>query len=160
MSMSNLFSVTSRIALITGGGSGIGSYIAHGLASSGASRVYIVGRREPSLATVTSAYPGIIIPIVGDVSTKEACIKIAEAFASKEKDAGVEKPSLDILVNNAGMLGKEGWWTPGAGVDEVQSALLHADDEMWMKEFAINASAIQVCISIVSYYLRLKLTDL
>ena len=38
-----LFSLDGRIALVTGAGSGVGSYVAHGFALAGAKRVYITG---------------------------------------------------------------------------------------------------------------------
>lgn len=74
--MSNdLFSVSKRVALVTGASSGIGSYIAKGLADAGMSRVYISGRREDALQTVASTAPHIIIPIIGDVGTRKGASK-------------------------------------------------------------------------------------
>jgi NAD(P)-dependent dehydrogenase (short-subunit alcohol dehydrogenase family) len=44
----NLFSLKGRIALVTGGGTGIGLMITRGFAAAGA-KVYITGRRLPVL---------------------------------------------------------------------------------------------------------------
>jgi len=74
LQQSNIFNVKDKIALVTGGGSGIGLMITQTLAVNGA-KVYIVGRTKEKLDTVVKAHgkdiPGQIIPIVGDVQTKD-----------------------------------------------------------------------------------------
>jgi NAD(P)-dependent dehydrogenase (short-subunit alcohol dehydrogenase family) len=62
----NLMSLAGRVALVTGGGTGIGLMIAQGLAANGA-RVYITGRRLAVLQRVAEAWDqstggGEIIP--------------------------------------------------------------------------------------------------
>ena len=47
--MKNLYSMKNKICLITGGSSGLGSYIARGFLEAGASRVYITARSEDKL---------------------------------------------------------------------------------------------------------------
>lgn len=63
-----------QVALITGGGSGIGLMAAQALAVNGA-RVYIVGRTERKLQTAAEVHgnniAGGIIPLRGDVSDKD-----------------------------------------------------------------------------------------
>ncbi|KAI0028871.1 hypothetical protein K488DRAFT_73422 [Vararia minispora EC-137] len=145
--MSTLFSLTSRTALITGGGSGIGSYIAHAFAQVGCTRVYITGRRLSALAQTAAAYPEVIVPIQGDVSTKEGSLAIAKAFEEAEhaRLGGGEgtRVVLDVLVNNAGISRGDGFWEAGACAEAVSAALLQASDEDWAQTFAINVSAIQ-----------------
>lgn len=74
LEMGQVFDVKGKVALVTGGGSGIGLMITQTLAVNGA-KVYIVGRTEEKLEKVVEAHgqniAGQIIPIVGDVSTKE-----------------------------------------------------------------------------------------
>jgi len=141
---STLFSVAGRVALISGGGSGIGSYIAKGLAEVGASRVYITGRRAASLDNIVKSAPRVIIPIVGDVSSIEGCKKVVDQFVQLEKEAGMVDPSLDLLVNNAGISIAEGTWEEGkASPEGIRDALLQASDKDWSQAFAVNTAAIQ-----------------
>ena len=74
LTQSNIFNVKGKIALVTGGGSGIGLMITQTLAVNGA-KVYIVGRTKEKLDKVVEVHgkdiPGQIIPIVGDVQTKD-----------------------------------------------------------------------------------------
>jgi len=53
--LQNLYDLTGLIALVTGGGTGIGLMIAHGLAANGA-KVYITGRREDVLQKVADSF--------------------------------------------------------------------------------------------------------
>ena len=52
---SSIFNLHGRVALVTGGGSGIGLMIARGLAANGA-KVYIGGRRKDVLETVANEW--------------------------------------------------------------------------------------------------------
>ncbi|KAI0645447.1 hypothetical protein C8Q79DRAFT_1010408 [Trametes meyenii] len=141
----DLCSIANRTALVTGASSGIGSYIAQGLAQAGAARVYISGRRAAQLDVVAKAAPGAITPLVGDISTIDGCKALAEAFAVSEHRAGVDtsQVKLDILVNNAGMGVPEGDWSDGTNVEEVKEALLQTRDEDWAKIFAVNVASLQ-----------------
>lgn len=62
---STLFNLHGRVALVTGGGTGIGLMIARGLAANGA-KVYIGGRRKDVLETVATQWSvhgaGTVIP--------------------------------------------------------------------------------------------------
>jgi len=96
-----IYDVSGRVALVTGGGTGIGQMIASALAANGA-KVYIGGRRaekvEETAKGSTAKVAGQIVPIELDVSKKES-IKSAVKIIS-ENDG-----KLDILFNNAAITG-------------------------------------------------------
>lgn len=96
---SSLFDLKGRVALVTGGGSGIGLMITQALAVNGA-KVYIVGRTGEKLDTVVSRYnkdiEGEIIALQGDVTSKEDVARLVKEIESREQ-------CLCILVNNAGV---------------------------------------------------------
>lgn len=84
----------NRIALVTGGGSGIGLGIAKRLADEGAN-VVIIGRTEASLKESASQSDRISY-VVADVGKTEDLARALEQ--TKARHGG-----LDILVNNAGV---------------------------------------------------------
>ncbi|PBK64206.1 NAD(P)-binding protein [Armillaria solidipes] len=98
--MATVISLSGRVALVTGGGTGIGFNIAKTFAANGA-KVYITGRRldvlEKAAVSITGI-PGSLIPLQMDV-TDEEDVK-AGAKHIEETDG-----KLDILVNNAGIAG-------------------------------------------------------
>ncbi|KZT34602.1 NAD(P)-binding protein [Sistotremastrum suecicum HHB10207 ss-3] len=97
---SSLFSLQNQIALITGGGTGIGLMIAHGLAANGA-KVYITGRRIDVLRSVSGPYGrmgGEIVPLQMDVTSKPSILTSVSHIESTDS-------KLHILINNAGQSG-------------------------------------------------------
>lgn len=98
MTESSLFSVAGKVALITGGTSGIGRMIAAGLVAQGA-KTYIVGRDPESCARVAAelAEQGECLPLAGDISTLEGIEQLVDDFSRQES-------KLNILVNNAGSM--------------------------------------------------------
>ncbi|TBU47277.1 hypothetical protein BD309DRAFT_914156 [Dichomitus squalens] len=139
----DLFSIANRVMLVTGASSGIGSYVAQGLARAGAARVYITGRRAAQLDSVAQAVPGVLVPLVGDVSTIDGCKALADAFVSAERRLGVQDVKLDLLFNNAGMAVAEGFWGSSASGEQIRDALLQVDDKDWATVFAVNVGSLQ-----------------
>jgi NAD(P)-dependent dehydrogenase (short-subunit alcohol dehydrogenase family) len=101
---SDLFDISGKTALVTGGTSGIGAMIAHGLHERGV-RVVIAGRKAEALEKAAASG---VIAIGADLSTPEGCSTLA-------RDVLGQVESIDILVNNAGA-------TWGAPVDEFPSS--------------------------------------
>jgi len=98
--LERVYDLTGQVALVTGGGSGIGLMIARGLAVNGA-KVYISGRRLDILQRAASSLSqdqGTIIPLQMDVTDKTSIQAGRDEIATKEG-------KLDILVNNAGQVG-------------------------------------------------------
>jgi NAD(P)-dependent dehydrogenase (short-subunit alcohol dehydrogenase family) len=95
--MNELFDVSGKTALVTGGSRGIGLMIARGLVQGGA-RVIVSSRKagdvEAAARELTES--GDCEAIVGDVSTPDGAVALADATRERF-------PALDILVNNAGV---------------------------------------------------------
>ena len=75
--MSDLFDLTGHVAVVTGGGSGIGLGYADGLARAGAS-VAILGRDADRLhraAASLAEHGGSVFPVPADVSDEQACVE-------------------------------------------------------------------------------------
>lgn len=92
-----LFDISGKIALVTGGTSGIGRMIAEGFCARGA-KTYITGRdqaRTDSAAEEIRATGGECFGLAADLSEAEAPERLIAALRERES-------RLDILVNNAG----------------------------------------------------------
>lgn len=94
--IASLFSVRGKVALVTGGSSGVGQMIATAFAANGV-KVYITGRKLDRLEAAVAAIGehGECLPLPGDLSNMAEIERIAAELAARE-------PKLDILVNNAG----------------------------------------------------------
>jgi NAD(P)-dependent dehydrogenase (short-subunit alcohol dehydrogenase family) len=83
-----------RVAIVTGGGTGIGRAIAAGLVRQGA-QVILVGRRQDVLERTARELGGCTV-VVGDVGNRET--SMCAASVAKDRFGG-----LDFLVNAAGL---------------------------------------------------------
>ena len=96
----NLFSMTGKVCVVTGGSSGLGSYMAQGFLESGAARVYITARSEDKLVAraeeLSQVADGQCIAVPGDLSD----MKGVEALSASIRNA---EEYVDVLVNNAGI---------------------------------------------------------
>jgi 3-oxoacyl-[acyl-carrier protein] reductase len=90
------FLLDGKVALVTGGGQGIGEAICRRLASAGA-RVAVFDLHMAAAERVAGAVNGLALP--GNVTVEE---DITRALTEAEDKLG----PVDILVNNAGIAGK------------------------------------------------------
>lgn len=96
--LSRLFDLSSRVALVTGGSSGIGKAIAWALGAAGA-RVVLLARDNDRLAKAAGelAFDGFdVATLACDVGDRDAVEKIAQVAAAPFGP-------IDILVNAAGV---------------------------------------------------------
>jgi meso-butanediol dehydrogenase/(S,S)-butanediol dehydrogenase/diacetyl reductase len=109
--------LSGKVALITGGGTGIGAAIARRFVEDGA-RVCISGRRKEKLeATVRNLSGGSAVACAGDVTDYDDVARMIEttiSFGGK----------LDILVNNAAM--------------DSQGGILETSMDHWRTTLEIN----------------------
>ena len=88
--------LTNQVALVTGGGPGVGAAIARRFAGAGA-RVVIVGRREEPLRKVAESLDSALVETAAaDVTDRAQVAQLVERVVGAYG-------RLDILVNNAGV---------------------------------------------------------
>ena len=95
-SMNDLFDISGKVALVTGGSRGIGEMIAEGFVANGV-RTYISARKAEACDATAARLSeiGECISIPADLSTLEGISALSDAIKERESQ-------LDILVNNAG----------------------------------------------------------
>ena len=117
------FALDGKVALVTGGGRGIGKAIAKRFAAAGA-QVVIASRKMENLeatAAECEGLPGRVIPVACHVGKQE---QLQALVAETEKQAG----AIDILVNNS-------------ATNIGQGPALEVTDEALLKTMEINVLA-------------------
>src|SRR6478672_3074464 len=93
------FTLSGKVAIVTGGNGGIGLGMARGLAQAGA-KLAIVGRNAEKSAAAAddlAAETGVAVAVVtADVAVEADCARIAAEVAER-------LGRIDILLNNAGI---------------------------------------------------------
>lgn len=123
MSESQKSSLKNKVALVTGGGSGIGKVIARRFATADA-KVIVCGRNVAALEAVATEIHGEAIR--ADVCNESEVLGLFREIQSRHG-------RLDILVNNAGMPG------PIAPITEMNPAL-------WDECIAVNLRGAMLCM--------------
>jgi NAD(P)-dependent dehydrogenase (short-subunit alcohol dehydrogenase family) len=114
----------NKIALITGGGRGIGRAIAIAFAQEGA-RVVVCARTKEQVEAVAKQVGQSALALVCDVANSES---VAAMFHEAHEVLG---RGPDILVNNAGIA--------------ESATLIQTEDELWQRHLAINLSGTFYC---------------
>ena len=134
MKINELFNVSGKVAVVTGGSRGIGEMIAAGFLANGV-KVYITARKEAALiekaSELSETYQAECIPVPCDLSTMDGMEEFAAFMKSKEEH-------IDFLINNAGA----SWGEPYADYSE----------KGWDKVMDLNVKSI--------FYLTQKLTPM
>ena len=114
------FSLEGRVAIVTGGGRGIGKAIAQGFAKAGA-KVAITSRKINDLeatAAEIEAFGGVAFPVQSHLGKMEEIGRMVNTVAAKFG-------RIDILVNNAGA-------SPAMG------SVLDSDERLWETIMNLN----------------------
>ena len=100
--MADIFDLSGRVAIITGGSRGIGKMIAEEFVKRGV-KTYITSRKaEPCLKTAEElSRHGTCVALPHDLANEEGMSAFVSDFSRRENH-------LDILINNAGAA----WMTP------------------------------------------------
>ncbi|KAI0301110.1 short-chain dehydrogenase [Multifurca ochricompacta] len=142
---SAIFDLHGRVALVSGGGTGIGLMIAEGLAANGA-KVYIGARRTEVLDKVAGKWAahgkGTILPLYLDVTNRDSIIAAKNIIEDKEG-------KLHILVNNAGIVGPVSQFLndplapENANAEALGSALFNdGGPDAWSALYEVNTFSI------------------
>lgn len=122
--LDHYFGVAGKVTLVTGGGRGIGEFIAEGFVKAGA-KVYICSRKaktcEETAARLAAFGTCVALPVAGDIATAAGRAAVVEAIKAREA-------KLDILINNAGAL----WAAP----------LVEYPEAGWDKVFDLNVKGL------------------
>ena len=121
--MNDLFDISGKVALVTGGSRGIGLMIAQGFVEAGA-KVYISSRKASVCDEVAAELSAIgeCFSLPADLSTEAECRRLADEIIQRENGR------LDILINNAGAT----WGTP----------LAEFDDAAWDRVLDLNVKGV------------------
>ncbi|CAA0115202.1 putative oxidoreductase [BD1-7 clade bacterium] len=111
--------MTQPIAIITGGGTGMGRALAHKLASAG-HQVWICGRRSEPLEETAKQYPDNIHTVATDISTEDGRRELMDSLPIN--------CHIDALIHHAATLEPTGY------IRDLQLT-------DWQQAFAINVEA-------------------
>jgi 3-oxoacyl-[acyl-carrier protein] reductase len=141
-------SLDGRIAVVTGGGSGIGEAICHRLAADGARVAALDVRLDAARQTIAQIGAGLALH--ADVSDSTA---VDDALTRVERDLG----PIDILVNNAGAVGAahlervmplletQRAEALSGGVQTPLDALVRLSDDEWRRLLAVHLDGTFFC---------------
>lgn len=113
------------VALVTGGGRGIGASIARDLVAAGM-RVAVGGRTAAQVEAVAAEIGGLTL--VGDVSRRDD----VEAWAANVEDT---LGPIDLLVANAGV--------------NLRTPTIESDPDEWWRVFEVNVLGVYLCCRVV-----------
>jgi NAD(P)-dependent dehydrogenase (short-subunit alcohol dehydrogenase family) len=114
----------NRVAIVTGGGSGIGRAVGLALGRAGW-RVVLAGRREAALNAVRSESSDDLVPIPTDVTDENSVCRLFDQTIAR-------LGRIDLLFNNAGAA------SPSSGISEVALS-------DWSSVISVNVTGAFLC---------------
>ena len=136
MKLQDLFKLNGKVALVTGGGRGIGKFIATGLAEAGANLI-LTSRKMKNLESTAreleDAYGIKAFPIAGNLEKPEEIDAVVKAAMD-------HFGRIDILVNNAGYT----WGAP----------TLDFPLERWDQIFSVNVRGVWIMTQKVAHIMK------
>ncbi|KAI1115977.1 short chain dehydrogenase [Nemania sp. NC0429] len=124
MATPSLFRVDGMVAVVTGGGTGIGFHMAKALANAGAKSVYILSQRKEVLEEAAKAHESLR-PLVCDVGSKTSLQAAVDAISQ-------EVGHVNLVIANAGVIGPAARFQEDESVAELKRRLF---DDVSMDEF-------------------------
>ncbi|XXG94248.1 hypothetical protein Hte_000502 [Hypoxylon texense] len=138
--VNKLFGVEGFVAVVTGGGTGIGLMAAQALSANGA-KVYITSRRKEVLENAAKSHQpargnGQIIPVGPcDVTSKDDLEKLVA-------DIGKQEKFINLLVCSAGISGAKAE-PKHSKADDLKSTLWNNEDPSdWQDNFNTNVTSV------------------
>jgi NAD(P)-dependent dehydrogenase (short-subunit alcohol dehydrogenase family) len=119
--------LSGKVAVITGGGRGIGREIALNFAKEGA-RVVICSKSKDELDKVALEIEnngGQVLSVLADISNEKEVDRLVQTAIDNFR-------GIDVLVNNAGITGPK-------------TTVLNTDYQDWLQTFAINLNGAFLC---------------
>lgn len=136
MKLQEMFDLDGKVALVTGGGRGIGKFIATGLAEAGADLV-IASRKTKNLEAaaeeISSETGARICPVTCDLANEEDISALMDTTLA-------ELGRVDILVNNAGVT----WGAP----------TLEFPLERWDHLFNVNVRGVWILTQKIANHMK------
>ncbi|KXH38038.1 short-chain dehydrogenase/reductase [Colletotrichum simmondsii] len=136
LNAADLFGVKGLIAVVTGGGTGIGLMIAQGLEANGAI-VYIIGRRKEALEEAAkTAKNGNIRTIQGDITSKS---DLERAVAEIKEAHGY----VNVVIANSGIGGPAlKGLPPNPTIAQYRDFVFSWEQKDFTETFAVNATGV------------------
>ncbi|HEX4770011.1 MAG TPA: SDR family NAD(P)-dependent oxidoreductase [Bryobacteraceae bacterium] len=129
--MEKMFDLNAQVAIVTGGGTGIGAAIAARLAAAGAT-IVVVDRMLDKAQELAVSLGNSSFALQADVAENREVVQVVAEVLSRTG-------RLDILVNNAGIAG-------------VAAPIWEQTDEDWQKIIAVNMTGVfNFCRAVVPH---------
>lgn len=154
----SIFGLDGMVAVVTGGGTGpntstlpflplaafrrgrstdhlagIGWIMAEALATNGARKVYLLGRRPDVIKQAAARYPDVMVPIVCDVTSKESLQSAVDQISG-------EIGYINLLIANSGISGPKNTYDNSLSLSELRTKLLSPSMDDFTQTFRVNVA--------------------